>query len=152
MTDLTDLATTRAEADAALMTLLPPRRGTRATADDLAAGVTLLAAFNRQPGLRCGDWLEFPGGQLRRVAMADRDEDGNLFLVQPGYDGCFYHLSPCGVTMGNGTLYRNVPPDAITPTGRARSGDFWFSRGGSGRIWAAGPFRVFTCTATAPEV
>jgi hypothetical protein len=149
---MTASTASRTEADATLIALLPAQCETRPDDSDLAAAQAMFAAFNRRPGLRCGDWLEFPGGQLRRVAMADRDEDGDLFLVQPGYDGCFYHLSPCGVTMGNGTLYRNVPPDAITPTGRARSGDFWFSRGGSGRIWAAGPFRVFTCTATAPEV
>jgi len=109
-----------------------------------------IALLNRREGPRCGDYVEFADGVVRRVSHVWCFEpDG---YVQTSTDGSFY-LGDGHVSF-SGALFPGVSSDTLTKTEQTRPGHVWFFHhdypmafnGVNTKI----DFRVYTCSMNAP--
>lgn len=117
-----------------------------------------IAAYAAIDGPRVGDWVDFPGGEKRRIshiwAWADNEGDPITARSIQTSKGGSYHLGNGYVSM-SGSLYVGVPASTLHLTDEIRSADAWifhhdhYTAGNAVHFTA--PFRVFTCDQEAPS-
>ena len=78
------------------------------------------AILNRDKDPRVGDFVEFPGGELRRIAYIWPDGG-----VQTCHVGASFYLGEHGCSM-SGSLFRSIPGHSLTLTDQTRPGGVWF--------------------------
>jgi hypothetical protein len=110
--------------------------------------------FNKQRGLRVGDWIDFADGVQRRVSYIWPEDPEMPKGIQTSEPASGFYLGNSGVSMGNGGLYRSVSSRNLTLTTETRPGSVWMAHHGcivrdSGVDFTI-PFRVWTSTDTAP--
>ncbi len=125
-------------------------------ARDAEIRATRLAAFDKLTGPRCGDYVHFACGTVRRVSHVwDIDPVG----VQTSAGGSWYlgaGWTPDEAHVSfSGSLCRSVPLDSLTLTPETRDGLVWFFHHGFAErdngVDTTIPFRVYTCNLPAPE-
>jgi hypothetical protein len=104
-----------------------------------------MAARDQIDGIRIGDYLLFPTGQLERFSH----DWGSDFQTSPS--GSFFLSDDGHVHLSCGGLNPGTPLDAVTLTKAALPGSFWFFHhgriGGGRRVDCNAPCRVFRTTA-----
>ena len=107
---------------------------------NLAIRARIQAAFDARPGLRVGDFVLWPNGEVRRCSH-DWDE-----TMQTSKTGSFY-MGESGFASFSGGLQPAQLKEFFKPTEEVMYGEFWcFSEGivGAGRAWYFTlPCRVF---------
>lgn len=107
---------------------------------NLAIRARIQAAFDARPGLRVGDFVRWPNGEIRRCSH-DWDE-----TMQTSKAGSFY-MGESGFASFSGGLQPGQLKEFFKPTEETIDGEFWcFSEGivGAGRAWYFTlPCRVF---------
>ncbi len=120
---------------------------------DHAIIASRLAAFDEEPDVRVGDYVDFADGVSRRVSHVFPREWGDDYGVQTSDGGSFYLDE--GFVSFSGSLYGPVPHRTLTPTERRRPGRVWIfhhdwperDNGVHDEI----PFRVYQCAEEAPD-
>lgn len=120
---------------------------------DRAIIASRLAAFDGEPDVRIGDYVEFADGVTRRVSHVFPREWGDDYGVQTSDGGSFYLDE--GFVSFSGSLYSAVPHRTLTPTEHRRPGRVWiFHHDWPGRdngVHDEIPFRVYACSEEAPD-
>jgi hypothetical protein len=105
------------------------------------------ATFDALSGPRCGDYVRFACGRLRRISHLW--DDG----VQTSHSGSWYLGQ--GFADFSGSLFSSVPNSTLQLTDELQDGEFWFF---SHDCWQAHngvdftmPCRVYSCSRPAPE-
>lgn len=121
---------------------------------DAEIRATRLAAFEKIPGPRVGDFIEFADGVTRRISYmtwegGPQTSGGGSWYLGEGWTKEEAHVS------FSGSLFRSVPPDTLTLTDELRDGLVWFFHHGFAQadnaVHTEIPFRVFRCSLSAPE-
>lgn len=111
-----------------------------------------LAAFDTVQGPRCGDYIEFSCGTVRRVSYVWDWGDGPEGVQTSAGGSWFLGEGYCSFS---GSLYRSVKPETLTLTEEKRDGKVWFFHHGyqqaDNGVYTAIPFRVFRCSEVAPD-
>jgi hypothetical protein len=104
--------------------------------------------FQHDPKPRCGDFVRFACGTLRRISHIWPDG------VQTSAGGDWYLGH--GYVSFSGALYTSVPLSTLVRTDETREGRFWFfhhDRPGAGRgVGFCKDCRVYTCSVPAPQL
>jgi len=117
------------------------------------AAARRLLAFDEEPDVRIGDYVDFADGVTRRVSHVFPREWGGDYGVQTSDGGSFYLDE--GFVSFSGSLYRPIPHRTLTQTEQQRPGRVWIfhhdwperDNGVHDEI----PFRVYACTEEAPD-
>ena len=107
-----------------------------------------ITALNKIKGPRCGDYVKFTCGTIRRIShlwlgdSAQTSDAGRYYL---GHDGISF----------SGSLYSSVPITSLTLTTETRLGLVWFFHHDIPRAHNAvhfgAMFRVYDCSAPATD-
>lgn len=112
------------------------------------------AALDEIKTLRVGDFVRFACGTIRRISHIWSWDGLPAESVQTSCDGYGFHLGN-GYVSFSGTLFRGVHESTLTLTNELRVGRVWIWHhgmpGAGCGVETTIPFRVYTCTETAPE-
>ena len=120
---------------------------------DRAIVTRRLAAFDEEPDVRIGDYVDFADGVTRRVSHVYPREWGDDYGVQTSDGGSFYLDD--GFVSFSGSLHRPVPHQTLTLSEQRRPGHVWiFHHDWPERdngVYDEIPFRVYACSEEAPD-
>ncbi len=109
-------------------------------------------SLDEEPRVRCGDYVEFADGVVRRVSHVHRWE-GEEELVQTSGGGSWYLGD--GYASFSGSLYPSVGASTLTRTDERREGLVWFFHHdwheAHNGVSVTVPFRVYRCSVVAPD-
>jgi len=108
-----------------------------------------MAEYNKEKGIRVGDYIEMPSGKITRVTYIWRDEKNKQFQIQTGGDvnGSYYLGKGYADYSGSLDSGYKVEDTKFTPTKKKKLGNVWvfdndIAQAGGG-VDKQVPFRVF---------